>query len=412
MSSAWNYNLVTLKNRWPKIAKAIEAANLDDCKAVTGTPSQTLVYKGQQISSAYDPLDEAKRQAEHLDREAEAVYCYGIGLGHLPAVVAARHKMVCVVIMNAAIARAAFEASEQRWLIAPHVALAMAEDVDILYVPYACVPMDCRLADRQGHATRDRLFTHINQRFIEIHHFGKNTERDAGHVRDNEAHTKEDKHVSTVFGTAQGKRVIIVGAGPSLLGELDWLKVQQAAGAVIVAASTALRLLLSHDITPPFVAVVDSDPRMVGHLEGVTAEQTKSISLVYHPTVVPAFLASWTGPRLVFANNKDLYTSGTVMHTAADLAVRLGASDIVIVGCDFCYPDNRSHIPNVMDYEDIKQRPTLLDTTDGHGNNVYTDFNLAQFHRHLEDYITHSGTGAKWYKRGKAGVPVRGAEWM
>ncbi len=413
MASAWGYNLAILKGRWPKIAQAIEAATLDDCTAITGTPAQTFTYKGKQVTSAFDPLDEAKRQAEGLDRDTEdAIYCYGVGLGHLPAVLAARHKLVCVVIMNASITRAAMEASEQRWLSAPHVALAMAEDVSILYVPFASVPMDCRYADKQGYATRDRLFSHVNQRCIDTFHFGRNAERDSGHVLANNEHIKVDKHIGEVFGTAKGQRAIIVGGGPTLLAELEWLRQEQTQGAKVIAASTALRLLLSHGVKPDFTLVVDTEPRMMGHLEGVTPEQTSNLALLYHPTVVPGFIAKWTGPRYYYADPKELYTSGTVMHTAADLAVKLGASEVVMVGCDFCYPGQHSHIPDTMDYTPIEMRPTLIETLDGHGELVYTDYNLAQYHRHMEDYITHSGKSAQWFKRGKGGVSVRGAEWI
>ncbi len=409
--SSWGYNLVTLKNRWPKIAKALEAATLDDCVALNGTPSQALIYREQQITSAFDPLDEAKRQAEHLDRDVECVYCYGIGLGHLPAVLAARHKQVCVIIMNVAIARAAMEASEQKWLLAPHVSLAMAEDVEILYVPYAFVPMDCRLADQQGWSTRDRVFAHTNQRCINEFHFGRNVERDKGHIRDNHVHVSADKHVKTLFQTLPGRRAVVVGGGPTLLGELEWLKQEQRAGAVVVTVSTALSLLLKHDIKPDYTVVVDTEPRMIGHLDGVTSEQTEQLSLVYHPTVFPPFIAHWKGPRYFFADNSEVFCSGTVSHASADLAVKLGCTQVTLLGCDFCYPNQQSNIPDTIDYREIPMRPTLLEAVDGNGNTVYTDFNLAQYHRHMEDYIAQTGKHAKWYKRGKGGVTVRGAEW-
>ncbi len=412
MSSAYGYNLALLKGRWPHIAKIIESATLEACTAITSTPAQTFVYKGQQVTSAYDPLDEAKRQAEHLEAGTECVYCYGVGLGHLPAVLAARHKGVCVIIMNATIARAAFEASEQRWLSAPHVALALADDVDILYVPYAFVPMDCRLADKQGWATRDRVFAHANQRCIETFHFQRNVERNKVHINDNQVHVKVDKHISALFDTRKGSSSIVVGGGPTLSGELEWLKAHQQAGDIVIAVSTALALLLKHDIKPDYAVIVDTEPRMIGHLDGVTSEQTKDIGLLYHPTVIPEFIAHWQGKRYFFADNNEIFCSGTVAHTAAALAVKLGCKEITLLGCDFCYPGQESNIPDTIDYRVIPMRPTLLETTDGYGNTVYTDFNLAQYHRHMEDFIAQTGKGAKWFKRGKGGVTVRGAEWI
>ncbi len=413
MSTAWDYNLKILKRKWPHVAKAIEDATLDDCVALNGTPSQTFSYKGQQVTSAFDPIDEAKRQAEHLDSKAKVVYCYGVGLGHLPAVLAARHKNICVVIMNATIARAAFMASKQGWLTARSLRrVAMAEEVDILYVPYAFSPMDCRLADRQGWATRDRVFAHANQRCIETFHFQRNVERNKVHISDNQKHVKVDKHISALFDTRKGSSSIVVGGGPTLSGELEWLKARQEAGDTIIAVSTALALLLKHDIKPDYTVIVDTEPRMLGHLDGVTSEQTRDIALLYHPTVIPEFIAHWHGKRYIFADNNEIFCSGTVAHTAAALAIKLGCSEVTLLGCDFCYPGQESNIPDTIDYRMIPMRPTLLETTDGYGNTVYTDFNLAQYHRHMEDFIAQTGKHAKWFKRGKGGVTVRGAEWI
>ncbi len=409
--SAWDWNYAVLRTRWPAIAAILEPIKLDDCAALMDTPSQALVYRNLQITSAFDPMDEAKRQAEGLDREVECVYCYGIGLGYLPAVLAARHKEVCVVILNATVAKAAMVSAEQKWLSAPHVGLSMAADVPILYIPYASVPMEARMADQQGYAMRDRLFAHLNQRCIETFHFGVNIPRDQGHVNENKKHTDVDQHVVKIFGSAAGSHIVLVGGGPTVAGELDWLRQVKTDGALVVAASTALRFLLDSGVTPDYCVNIDTLPEQIKHLDGVSDETTAQISLVYHPTVNPEFVSRWKGKRFYYGNSADLYTSGTVMHTAADLAVKLGAKRITMLGCDFCYPEMQSHVPGVFDAKDLKMRPTLLETIDGNGNRAYTDFNLAQYHRHMEDYIAQAGKGVQWFKRGRLGVTVRGAAW-
>lgn len=409
--TAWDWNYAVLKKGWPKIAKAVAGASLDGCQSLEGTPSQALIYRDRQVTSAFDPLDEAKLQAEGLNRDAEAVYCYGIGLGHLPAVLAARHKHVCVVLMNLNVARAAFESAKQKWLTAPHVGLALAADVPILYAPYACVPMECRYADAQGYAMRDRLFAHLNDRYNKDYNFSKNLPRDQENVVNNKKHVDVDRSVDTLFGTASGKRMAVVGSGPSLAGEMGWLRDQMDNGVVIVAASTALKALSAAGVAPDVVVSVDTDPRMVTVVDGVSPDIIKQAALVYHPTVSPELLAAWTGPRYYYIEQGELYASGTVVHVATDLATKMGASQITLVGCDFCYPGAVSHVAGAPDFNEIRERSTLLETRDGHGNMVHTDFNLTQFHRHLEDYIAQNKQGIKWFKRGKTGVPVRGVEW-
>ncbi len=411
MVSAWEWNRAILRKRWPVLFKRLNAATTDGCMALNGTPEQALIYRDRQVVSAFDQLDEAKRQAEGLDRDAEAVYCYGIGLGHLPAVLAARHKLVCVVIMNLSIARAAFESAEHRWLTASHVGLCLAEDVDILYAPYACVPMECRQADQQGYAMRDRLFAHLNKRYVDEFHFKKNVPSDLEHISANKAHVEADRHVSDLFGTKSGGHVVIVGGGPSLGGEIDWLKSAQAEGATVVTASTVLRLLLSNDIVPDVTVALDTERILVRHLDDVPMERLVSTALLYHATIQPEFVAAWTGPRYHFAGYSEMYMSGTVMHCAADLAVKMGAARVTMLGCDFCYPANRTHADGTFQAADVAPRASLIETVDGNGDKAHTDWNLAQYHRHLEDYIAHNDN-VRWFKRGRSGVPVRGAEWL
>ncbi len=134
-------------------------------------------------------------------------------------------------------------------------------------------------------------------------------------------------------------------------------------------------------------------------------------SFVYHPTILPGFVATWTGPRYYYLSPSELYASGTVVHVAADLATRMGASQITLLGCDFCYPGGQSHVESSPHRHEIESRPTLVETVDGNGDPVYTDFGLAQFHRHLEDYIAQQGNTVKWRKRGRGGVAMRGVDW-
>lgn len=410
--STWERNLAVIRKRWPRVAKALKAASVDGCQLMQGTPAQGLVYNDRQVTSAFDLLNEAKWQAEGLDRDAEAVYCYGIGLGHLPAVLAARHKLVCVVIMNVTIARAAMEALDQPWLKASHVGLCLAEEMDTLHVPFACAAMECRMADRQAFALRDRLFAQVNKRFVDDCHFMPNAPRDSSHVEANRVHVSYDHHVSTLFSARHDLRVAIVGGGPSLQGEYEWLREQQASGMRIICTTSVLRVLLGQGITPDIAVIVDTAPTLaVDQLTGVDMEQTRGIQLVYHPTVTPEFPSAWLGPRYYYNNPSELYTSGTVMHTAAALAVLMGASEVHMVGLDFCYPAGKSHAEGTPDFHEETHRPSMFETVDGNGQRVYTDPNLAQYHRHLEDFIEHAGQGVHWVKRGRSGVSVRGAAW-
>jgi uncharacterized Rossmann fold enzyme len=406
--SPWGANYVTLRNRWPRVAEAIAAAPLDECASVSGTPFPALAYRGKQIVSAFDPVAEAEEQAE--DVTGDAVYCYGVGMGHLPNLLASRHKHVYVTVMNCSIARAAFECAAMPWLSSPNVTVKLASEVPVLYVPQACVGMECLLADEQGHALRDRLFADKNSRAMADLVLKPREKRDAEHAEANAKHTRVDKHVNALFGAWAGKQVTIVGGGPTLMEEMGTVY----DSTLVIAASSVLRTLLAGNawfprgIVPAVVVSVDTDPVNVCQLDGIDMEQTRCIALVYHPQIAPAIVAAWKGPRYFFGN--ELFMGGTVMHAAADLAVQMGAAEVHMVGMDFCYPGGRSHAEGHQDGRIVGAKPELRETVDGYGNLVYTAPNLAQYHRFLENYIAKS-SGVRWVKHGRGGVPVRGAEW-
>ncbi len=407
--NAWGYNHATLRGRWPRIAEAIAGASVAEFGNITGTPFPALVYRGKQLVSAFDPRAEAEEQAEDM-APGGAVYCYGIGMGHLPGVLAERHEHVYVVVMNLAIARAAFESAQMPWLTAPNVTLKIAADVPTLFVPYACVGMECLLADEQGHPLRDRLFADLNSKAMADLVLRPRERQDAQHAEENGAHTRVDTHVNALFGVRAGERFVIVGGGPTLMDEMGWLldDSNRQSGMTMIAASSVLRTLIGHGIRPGIVVTVDTDPANIVQLEGIDLEETRDIALVYHPQVTPKIIGAWKGPRYFFSN--ELFMGGTVVHACADLAVQMGASEIHMVGLDFCFPAGKSHAEGHQDKREVATTASLRETIDGNGQRVYTGANLAQYHRFLENYIAKC-SGVRWVKHGRAGVPVRGSEW-
>jgi hypothetical protein len=199
--------------------------------------------------------------------------------------------------------------------------------------------------------------------------------------------------------------VDIVGGGPTMLEQLGRL---QRGGTTIIAASSVLRTLLRNTVTPSVVVSVDTDPANIVQLDGVDPEATRGIALVYHPQISPDIVSAWKGPRYFFGN--ELFMGGTVMHACADLAVQMGASEVHMIGMDFCYPGGKSHADGHQDQRDIAVGPQMRETIDGNGQHVYTSANLAQYHRFLENYIAKS-SGVRWIKHGRAGVEVRGSTW-
>ena len=150
---------------------------------------------------------------------------------------------------------------------------------------------------------------------------------------------------------------IVVGAGPSLDKNIKYLK--KACGkAVILCCDAALKPLLSEDIVPNFVVVLDPQEEIARFLSNVSQI---GITLVVPTIVHPNILELWQGGNILFFNKfaPDIPTlveiqkmvpqvgiltpGGTVLSVTYDLAFQAGCNPILFVGQDLSYPIKNSH---------------------------------------------------------------------
>ena len=150
---------------------------------------------------------------------------------------------------------------------------------------------------------------------------------------------------------------IVVGAGPSLDKNIKYLK--KACGkAVILCCDAALKPLLSQDIVPNFVVVLDPQEEIARFLSNVSQS---GITLVVPTIVHPNILELWQGGDILFFNKFApdipilveiqkmvpkvgvLTPGGTVLSVTYDLAFQAGCNPILFVGQDLSYPKKNSH---------------------------------------------------------------------
>ena len=100
------------------------------------------------------------------------------------------------------------------------------------------------------------------------------------------------------FNYFQNKPIIIVSAGPSLNKNIKVLK-EAKDRAVIIAVSTALKALLSENIIPDIVTIIDADEKMIDHFEGIDKARLKEVILAFAPKVQPKIINEWSGPKIL-----------------------------------------------------------------------------------------------------------------
>ncbi|MBY6185905.1 DUF115 domain-containing protein [Marinobacter hydrocarbonoclasticus] len=421
MTEHYQDNMAILRQRWPALAEML-AAQPDispDAELVQGLQT-TLSIQGIQLTSRHDRIAEASLLARKIPKSARSATLFGTALGDVQHFLLKRPALesLKVVILNRAIFRHVLTLSEQRsWLEDPRVELVF-DGSTLLRPPLATVPGEVMLAERACEGLRDRLMWQMNEERANQIHSADNPEV-RSRFRELLPLIKSDTDVATLFNTlsaSAGKaKVLVIATGPSL--QFGFERIRQARqNAIVIAVDTALKPLLDAGITPDYVVTIDA--RITA--EHLQVERVGPVPLIYFPRIAPAELRRWPGERIAAvweASGYDVlarkagcgrvYSSGSVTLTAVDLAVKMGATDIALFGCDFAYPNGQTH----TGYEDgelgASARKARYMITGCNGELVATEPNMAMYLRTLEDYICRH-PGVRFTNMGEIGALIKG----
>jgi len=420
-------NLARLGRRWPGITTEIEAAEVPEVELVEGAFDGlcgfTARVRGVQLTSAYDRLAEAHLQAERIDSEAREATVYGLGLGDLVRDVLARPQLetVRLVLFEPGIAKLGLAlGGDADWIDDARLELAWARDEPGLTEPFAAVPPALQFAEDRALVLRDAVGAKLQEGFA-TERWNERLLVLEQHIAANEELVATGGNVEDVFGSAAGCRAVVVGPGPTLVEHMDMLRAHRE-GAQLIVISTALGPVLSAGLQPDFVVMIDS--HSIVPFAPEEAQRLEAVPLVCVPEVQRATLEAWPGPRLFAYLRRpryaalakrhprgELWTEGTVAHSAVDLAVKLGAQAVELFGLDFSYPGGASHSPGTPDYvqqHGADQGRTLLD---GHGARVASDPNLMGYLRDLEAFVARHPE-VTFARAGQSAAAVQGVAWI
>jgi hypothetical protein len=142
----------------------------------------------------------------------------------------------------------------------------------------------------------------------------------------------------------KGEKIIIVAAGPSLEYSMNTLK-RLDKKIKIFAVGRALRILMENGIDPDMITIIDAQEIVFEQLKGY---ENSGIPLCFLSTASRWAVANYLGPKYIFYNdtNEDdviINTGKTVAVATLDIAIKGGAKEIIFVGQDLGFLDNRSH---------------------------------------------------------------------
>ena len=423
MNETFERNTAVLRSRWPALLERLlgedTAALLRSARRVEGR-SFTFSVDGVQLTSRHDRVQEARLQAASFPANSRALNVYGCGLGDLQRVLLAMPgvERLSVHVLNGALSLLTLQWVDQSdWLADPRVRLAYAGELADMQQPFFGLPAEMVLADDFNARIRDRLVreTHLaynNSRFDPL-----NPEIQA-RLGDNLALLRRDRDVAELFNTQIGGEVFVIATGPSLERNLVQLRQlrDQPDRPLYICVDTAYRPLLAAGIEPDLVVSIDAliDSR---HLP---AERSAATTLVYLPMVQRAVLESWRGPRFAAYSASPVYgeirrvipraslnVSGSVIHPAVDLAVRMGAGTVTLFGADFGFPMSKTH----AGWQDGVLGPKVEQARhwvrDGYGRRIKTQLNFLGYLCELERYIALNPRVA-FFNSSKAGALIAG----
>ncbi|MDR2095651.1 MAG: DUF115 domain-containing protein [Treponema sp.] len=387
----WEANITVIRRLYPGLAEELDreqdrAFSEDDIRIEEGpSGALSLTVNGIHIHSPRDPLREAQRAAETLEKPAdvhsaagEPIVLMGFGLGYAAEAAAAKagERVLIVVERRPEIFRKALECRDLgSFLKNNRLIFTLGGGGDALINALSLLENAGKSSGRLPFILKNRaLFSLDREWYTELERklrswasraeinaatlarFGKRWVRNLS--RNREA-IRALPGISYLEGILRGAYpVFLAAAGPSL-DKAGPLLADIAERCLTIAVDTSLRFLLERGIEPDFTLVVDPQFWNARHLDRAPAPKSCLIaesavypSVLSHP-FAGTFLCSSVFPLGRYIEERveakgRLGAGGSVATTAWDFARYLGASSVWIAGLDLSFPELKTHFKGAV----------------------------------------------------------------
>lgn len=226
-----------------------------------------------------------------------------------------------------------------------------------------------------------------------------------------------EKEVSELTDRFVDKTVYLVAGGPSLDNNISLLK-DRHADSLVVTVGTSLKCCLSHNVNPDFVMITDPKDDVYRQIEGL---EECSVPMILLSTAYMPVTRDYKGDKYIafqqgyqraeeMAQEKGcpvFETGGSVMTTALDMCIRLGAKRIVFLGLDLAFTGGKSHHDMAEGKLSVE---TELYVQDVYGNPVSTSKNLSLYREWIERRIANEPKGIEFFDATEGGAKVEGTK--
>ena len=428
-------NLAAIARFHPALAEQISATdpvelNWFESKAGPMTASRSdLGPRPTALASKYDPEKEATTLVAPVDHVKTAcVVVLGFGLGYHVQQLAnkvGRRDLMIVYEPDLAQLRAVLERLDySAWLSKDEVILAGPDD--------GKAGLLGRIQRRSGTLTLGtQIIAHPASRLRHTEAFnayGKlvtetlafcrtnvatalvNASRTVRNLACNLAQYAAGPTIAELKDAAKGYPAVCVGAGPSLVKNLDLLTDPAVREKVVlIGVQTTLRPMLDRGIRPDFVTAIDYSSICTRFYEGLP--DLPDVTLVVEPKCHPAIVEAYPGPVRVCPSQLNdkllgpmarpmptIKAATTVAHLSFYLAQLLGCDPVIFIGQDLGFSDGLYYAPgtavhkvwapelgafNTIETMEwtrvVRMRGNLKRAEDVHGRPIFTDEQMSTY---------------------------------
>lgn len=219
--------------------------------------------------------------------------------------------------------------------------------------------------------------------------------------------------------------VVVVGSGPSLDADIEYLRqIQQKA--YIICAGSSIQALLARDIQPDMVVTIDGAEENYEVFKDLTYDTIPMVyaSYVKHKIIAPMrdnlihiiLTPETITPYILGHSENDVifHSTSSVTGTVMQIALHLGCTEVILVGQDLSYPGKAIYSKDVdhmteKEVDDVNKLMTQSVENVQGGINPTTKAMLNTL-RDIEILVDLLKVKIKFYNTSAIGAKIKGAE--
>lgn len=396
--------------------------------SLTPTGEKTIEVSGKFLHSKYNPLKEAERLIEASNiKQDEDVLIIGFAMGyHVKRVLQiVKDRKIIVFEGNNDVFYKAIENIDFTEIFRdPRFELVLCQDSRVFsskLVKYLSIIPNLlihrpsmEILPTEYHEIKDLLKKFLMKkgsidRFLPLMY--DNFEKVMMHYQDFEK-------IEDYFGKYRNVPIILVGAGPSLDEDIQYLK-KASNYAIIFSVGTAVKPLVKSGVIPHMIIITDPQPIV---FEQIRTENLES-PLIFLPTTYWKVI-EYRGPKILalqegFKESEYMAaklgrnlieTGGSVITTALDIAIKMGCNPIIFTGVDLGFFNSKTHAKDTV-HGNKKVDSFKYFVKSNEGNIIPTFLNLKIYHEWIQKRIEKEKR-ITFINTARNGAYIKGARYL